>query len=561
MTSLTEFLENYWRSLGDRRAVRKSRRYPPISADRFRPAAKPVGSPHRGTELINGRIRLDGDVMDLGENPVWALEPRSARAVESLHGFDWLDDLAAEGSPASRTLAEHWTFEWIDRFGDGGPGWTATLTGRRVVRWLNHHAFLGTRLDTESRTRLETSLTRQIRFLTWRAETAPSGLPKLEALTGLTHGIAANGLRPSVAIRTARLIADWVDRNIDAHGGMAERNPERLAKVLVLLSWSAEALRVAGVDPDPLFGDSMTNAAKTLRGLRLGDGTLPRFHGGNAGPTALIDHTIAALGPPDSTGTESVMGFARMASGVSVLVIDCGPWPTVRPSGAAYASTLAFEFSSARSPILINAGPDTTSDGRRNEEARSPAAHNTLWIVGGTGTAAGDAMPIRPDPPTWITTDTGRGHFSRAFVASHDGYSSVFGLVHTRRLELLDNGLTLQGEDRLSSDTIGDGKGRRRRTGRRSATGHGFQVGFCLDPSVAAELDSDREVIRLTVAGGVWEFHQSGGTLSLRPATIIDAEDGTPVETTRILLSSRILEYESVIRWSLIQTNRHRMLV
>ncbi len=62
---------------------------------------------------------------------------------EALHGCAWLDDLAAVGDPKARMRAQDWTFDWITRFGGGrGAGWTPDLTGRRLIRWINHAILL-----------------------------------------------------------------------------------------------------------------------------------------------------------------------------------------------------------------------------------------------------------------------------------------------------------------------------------------------------------------------------------------------------------------------------------
>ena len=63
-------------------------------------------------------------------------------AIET-QGFVGLDDLAAVGDLAARGRAQMWTWEWIARFGRGkGAGWTPDLTGRRLLRWINHALML-----------------------------------------------------------------------------------------------------------------------------------------------------------------------------------------------------------------------------------------------------------------------------------------------------------------------------------------------------------------------------------------------------------------------------------
>ena len=86
-----------------------------------------------------------------------------------LHGFAWLDDLAALGDSRARARAQDWLFGWIDRYGTGrGPGWTPDLTGRRVVRWINHaHLILHGRSPDDNE-RFFRSLGGQVLYLSRR---------------------------------------------------------------------------------------------------------------------------------------------------------------------------------------------------------------------------------------------------------------------------------------------------------------------------------------------------------------------------------------------------------
>ncbi len=502
---------------------------------------------------------MSGREVLIPDSSIWNLKFTSSPRFNLLHGFGWLDDLASEGSIRSRSLALGWTLEWIERFGQGEHvwSWAPAMTGQRIVRWLNHFDFLTATMDPAEIDGFESSLTRQIWFLNRRARSSPDGLPALEALTGLIYGIAAIDIRPTLAVRASGWVTSWISRNIGPDGGLRSRNPQQLSQALIFMSWAADAIRACGLEPSQLHLDAMYRAAGAVRKLRLGNGALARFHGGDAGSTALIDHTIAELGHDPADDKTPSMGFTRMTNGAAVLVMDTGTWPESVHREVAFSSTLAFEFTSGRSPLLINAGPAILDDADTEEFARSPAAHNTLWIAEGLYPL--DASPIRPDPPRTVTAQTGFNHLGSALLAHHDGYAGRFGVVHSRRVELTENGFAFRGEDRLHPDMPGNRSERRSEARAKGEPGSTVLIGFCVHPDVTVRVDSDDSVVHLVLPNGeTWEFGKSSGALALLPATVMELDRNELVSTTRIVVSSRVQHPVSLIRWSFVCVDRGR---
>ena len=74
---------------------------------------------------------------------MWDLPVPDARFEEALHGFKWLDDLAASGDARAQKRAQDWVHEWVARFAAGhGPGWTPELTGQRLIGVISNAVML-----------------------------------------------------------------------------------------------------------------------------------------------------------------------------------------------------------------------------------------------------------------------------------------------------------------------------------------------------------------------------------------------------------------------------------
>src|SRR6056297_3429218 len=107
------------------------------------PEPRTVGFFARGRQMIAGNLMFAGHLVEAKGRSLWEIEAPDAVFEEEIHGFAWLDDLAAVGDAKARELAQAWMWGWIARYGKGrGPGWTPELTGRRMIRWIHHAVFL-----------------------------------------------------------------------------------------------------------------------------------------------------------------------------------------------------------------------------------------------------------------------------------------------------------------------------------------------------------------------------------------------------------------------------------
>ena len=187
---------------------------------------------------------------------------------------------------AARERAQDWVFGWIGRYGRGsGPGWTPDLTGRRLIRWINHAILLLNGRDRAECGRLFPQ-PRRTRPSFWRGAGATAS-PGAAAVRGADRadlcGPRADRDGAACRPRAAAALARECEREIDADGGIPTRNPEDLLEVFTLLTWATAALGEAGRSPHPSHLAAIARIAPTLRALRHADGGLARFHGGGRG--------------------------------------------------------------------------------------------------------------------------------------------------------------------------------------------------------------------------------------------------------------------------------------
>ena len=73
------------------------------------PEPKSIGSPARGRQLAEGNFLFAGFLVEAPDTPLWDLPMPEAAFEWELHGFAWLDDLAACGTRSAATRMREWT--------------------------------------------------------------------------------------------------------------------------------------------------------------------------------------------------------------------------------------------------------------------------------------------------------------------------------------------------------------------------------------------------------------------------------------------------------------------
>ncbi|WP_306132535.1 heparinase II/III family protein [Roseivivax marinus] len=549
-------------------AGRAHNRYHALRAARARPATaflsapepRTVGSFARGRQLAAGNLLFAGHLVEAPGWPIWDVTPPDPAFEEEIQGFTWLDDLAAVGEPRSRAVAQDWVWGWIERYGSGhGPGWRPDLAGRRIIRWTHHALFLLRGRSSEQSDAFYRALGAQTLYLSRRWSATPPGLARFEALTGLLYaGLSLEGMERFVPGAQAALARECT-RVVDDEGGLPTRCPEDLLEVFTLLTWAGAALTETGRTLDREHAGAIKRIAPTLRALRHADGGLARFHGGGRGAEGRLDQALAASGVRRRGGKGLAMGFARLQGGRTSVVVDAAPPPTGPASYNAHASTLAFELTSGRRPLVVNCGSGAIfgSDWRR--AGRATPSHSALCLdgyssarLGAPGFIGAARREMLEDAPTRVPCELSPAEDGTRFEGGHDGYVATHGLTHARTLELTHDGRALAGEDLLVAISDRDKRLFDHRMDAVRLSGLPFQIRFHLHPDVDAELDMNGTAVSMALRSGeIWVFrHDLGADLRLEASVYLEKGRLRPRAAQQVVLSGRAMQYATRVRWS-----------
>ena len=551
--------------------ARLSARAKPAAAFVGQPEPRTVGSYARGRQLTAGNLLFAGHLVEAPGAVLWDITPPDDAFLEEIHGFHWLDDMASVADVTTRQTAQSWLFEWINRYGNGtGPGWTPELAGRRLIRWLHHTLFVLSGATHDQSKAFFRSIAQQTIFLNRRWHSSTPGLPRFEALTGLiSAGLSMKGMEDQAA-PAIRALGEECQRQINEAGGIPTRNPEELMEVCTLLIWARDALFEVGRQPDALHIEAIARLIPTLRALRHADGSLARFHGGGRGIEGRLDTALASAGIKAQAPKELTMGYARLSGGRTTMIIDAAPPPSGHASFNAHASTLAFELTSGRRPLIVNCGSGSTFGEDWRRAGRATPSHSTLCLDGFSSARLGPTLRMGPiererldDVPQSVPIELSRASDGFRFEGGHDGYKSTHGLTHARILELTYDGRGIVGEDLLVA--LGDADKARFDGNLEDSrlSGIPFDIRFHLHPEVDAAIDMNGAAVSMALRSGeIWVFRfDAACELALEPSVFLEKGRLRPRATKQIVLSARAMEYATRVRWSLAKAQETAIAV
>ncbi len=545
----------------NRMQARLAARAKPAEGFVSQPEPRTIGFFARGRQMCAGNLMFAGHLVEAPQEMLWALEPPDMAFTEEIHGFGWLDDLAAVGDMKARKLAQDWLWDWIARFGKGrGPGWTPELTGRRVIRWVHHALFVLRGRSAEESAAYYAALAAQARFLEKRGSSAPPGVARFEAMTGLLYaGLSLQGMEALVEPARQALGEDC-KRQVDAQGGIPTRNPEELLEVFTLLTWAQLALAEAEITPHEGHLEAIARIAPTLRTLRHADGGLARYHGGGRGLDGRLDQALAASGSRKRQADGLAMGFARLSAGRTTVIVDAAVPPVGAASVHAHASTLAFELTSGRRPLIVSCGSGGGFGEDWRRAGRATLSHSTLCLQGYSSARLSAPRWVGPakrelleDAPRHVPIQMTHLAESLRFEGGHDGYVALQGLTHARSLEMSLDGRSLKGEDYLVAL---DGPAKKRFDRAMDAVrlaGLPYEVRFHLHPEADVALDMGGNAVSLGLRSGeIWVFRFDGAAeIAVEPSVYLEKGRLRPRATKQIVLSGRAMQYATRVRWSL----------
>ena len=529
-------------NLGNLIAVKCSKFSWPTRRFTFEPEPYSIGLPERGKHISNGFFLFEGHLVEAQNTSIWDIKCPNADFEKELHGFGWLDHLAADGSAKARNLAKQWFWEWIERFGGGlGPGWCPQLTGRRIIRVINHSQILLFNESVKKQKIYFKILGHQANFLSRRAKAEKSGLKRLEALTGLIFCASVlKGKEHFLKSNMKKLNRESM-RCINKNGDVSSRNPEELMHIFIMLSWAARA--IIEVKRKPLKNHllAIELIAPNLRALRLGNGGLVHFHGGGRGMPGRLDQALSEISNRLPARIGGAMGYHRISNNGTILIMDVGA--QIKKNEPSF-SALAFELSIGHEELIVNTGPGMLFGNNWLDASRTLYAHSGVCIDETTPSVGRtDVVPKAERKESADVVELN---------SSHDGFALSHGVLHYRKIEMNRKGSIISGRDTILADGVShcgifDGWLK-----RKNAKFMPFNARFHISPDVNLEFGIHDTVVSMTTPkGDVWILRSKNAKISIQQSAYMQYGRLNPRAAKQVVVSGSAVDYQGVIEWTL----------
>ena len=506
----------------------------------------------RASEIYAGRFVFAGKVVICDARSPFEISPPSDDWAVSLYGFGWLRHLRAAESAITRANARALVDEWMTLQAAHDPlAWRPEVIARRIISWLSQAPLVLDDSDVRFYRRFIRSLTRQVRLLRHLVANARDGLPRLQARIALMYAALCMAGQ-SRRIRSAtRRLGEELERQILPDGGHISRNPGALVTLLVDLLPLRRAFTARNIPPPAALLNAIDRMMPMLRFFRHGDGNFALFNGMGPTPTDLVTTVLAyddARGAPLSNAPHS--GYQRLEAGGAVLLMDTGKPPPFAASQEAHAGTLAFEFSSKLSRLVVNCGLPAASRDSWRQVARATAAHSTVTFNDASSSRFVESeslkrmlqgMPIVGGPRE-IAIEREQRDGAIALRASHDGYADNFGVIHQRTLDVVCRRPAARRRGHVPSTEVASVV-----AGRDQ-----FAIRFHLHPSVKANKLTDSHGAMLMLPNKeVWTFSAPEDRIELEESVYLAGPDG-PRRTVQLVIYGRACKVMRV-HWTLAQ--------
>lgn len=495
------------------------------------------GDVENGRRILSGVLEFSGERLST-DMVMWEPVGMGEEWLAGLHGFEWLRDLRAVNGDKARQRARVMLRDWIENFDKWHlTAWRADIMGRRLIAWLMGYAFFGESADDYFQHIFFDSLSKQIKHLDRVSYALDEGVSRLLSFQALVFGHVCVQEHIGKLDKALQAYIDELDLLTLEDGGAYDRNPSTLLAMVRSVIDVRAVLVSGGYETPDELNDALARMVPALRFFYGSYGHLPMFHGAQGEYAHMVDLAIKRSGVKTRSAKQLPQsGYTKMKQGQMSVLVDTGDIPALPSTSGCHLSPASFELTYGREKIITNCG-GSQANGIWHEALRSTMAHSGVSInqrnvldLAENGEVLGrlDIQSQYDENDDAILLDI-----------VHDGYLESFGLRHTRRLYMIDGGMTLVGEDRLTPM-------------EPSFTEKQMAIRFHLHPSVTASLIRDgQEVLLRSASGAGWRMKSSLDQFAIEESVYCVGAEKHRRSQQIVLYADIETGSETLVKWAL----------
>ncbi len=462
----------------------------------------------------------------------WLLPPTQDASILTLHTFSWLRDLHALGGDKARSTARKHVAAWLQQYHRLSPDvWTPNLTAERLCHWLMHYSFYGVSGDHAFCFNLHKTMAKHFSYLRHIVAGLPPTHEKIVTLKAILFGCLCLHPEHSRTDYYELALMQELNTQLDEQGNHLSHNPAVVVDILRHLIDVRVLYHLAHRAIPEIIQETISAISAMVQFSMHGDRNLAIFHGGyeidNRFLQNLLNYTALKRPADRSIG----LGLYKKSCGDTTLFIDAHIPNTSTPP---YAGALSFEVSVGRHRLIVNCGAYPYLPQVWQDVLRSTQAHSTASVNDTSSALTDYSDPNARQRLTEVTLEEQQsGNYINIFCA-HNGYKSLFDIMHYRTFNMSRTGAQIQGEDLF-----------------QGAPNQAVAIRFHLHPTVKAVLDEKQRKVYLDLPNSdLWSFTCSDGQLTLEDSIYI-GQHGQKRSSQQIIVRGVTDNHNTCFKWAL----------
>ncbi|MEL6311709.1 MAG: heparinase, partial [Pseudomonadota bacterium] len=297
------------------------------------PVSLRTTDPSIATEMLDGFLSLADTTLDFGDATPFDYPAPTVALDRALVSFDWLRHVRAAESHEADARARDITLRFLELHGRhrrSAPAahraWKTRIVARRLVNWLAASPTLIDGVDGPTYDAVLDHINRMLSFLMRRGPEHEDETVRLDAAIAAVYGGLCLDEQDALLDDAVSWLVDELDAQFREDGSHISRRSSVLVEMCLDLLPLKQCFAVRDRIPPTQLQPVIQNALGMIRFMRLGDGSLARFHGN--GPT-WPDRIAAVLAHDENPGSPRIeapaSGYMKMQRRQSIILMDGGP--------------------------------------------------------------------------------------------------------------------------------------------------------------------------------------------------------------------------------------------
>ena len=386
-------------------------------------------------------------IEDLYLNSVWTNKNLSKKDYKNLHSFFWLFSLDLK---SSKKITQSIVLNWIeDNINYNKNNWEINILSKRIIAWISNSKLTYEDGEELYKNKFNLIIQKQINHLINEIEKSKWIDDKMTGCAAIIlAGLSLNEKEKYLNFGLS-ILKKIINSSFDNQSFPKSRSIRQLIFYLKYFVLIREWLKESQSEIPEYLDEVIFYLGKSYSILCQGNTKTILFNGNHETNNKDFDRYLNNHGYKFKSNSFETGGYIVLKNKKISLVIDAGSSPEKKFSKNYQCGALSFEIISNDKKLICNSGYFQKTKHKLNDISKSSANHSTLIIDNHSSCKINKSkMEIENS----LKVSNKKFVIEKNYwniIASHDGYSKNYGVIHERQIEFFPENNKFVGQDRL----------------------------------------------------------------------------------------------------------------